>query len=92
MIIHPDDVLIILIWGFHQWGGTPIAGWFVRENAIKMDDLGVPPIYGNHHMVFTYHSISMKFHENSGQYRGYIRHYQTISSGYLRLCELEVMV
>ena len=22
-------------------GGTPVAGWFVRNNPIKMDDLGV---------------------------------------------------
>ena len=24
-------------------GGTPIAGWFTRENPMKMDDLEVPP-------------------------------------------------
>ena len=23
-------------------GGTPIAGWFTRENPVKMDDLGIP--------------------------------------------------
>ena len=23
-------------------GGTPIAGWFVMEHSIKMDNLGVP--------------------------------------------------
>ena len=28
--------------GFHMAGGTPIARWFIRENAIKMDDLQVP--------------------------------------------------
>ena len=27
--------------GFHKWG-VPQNGWFIRENPIKMNDLGVP--------------------------------------------------
>ena len=26
------------IWGFHSHGWTPIAGWFIIENPMKIDD------------------------------------------------------
>jgi len=34
-------------------GGTPIAGWFIRENpSIKWMRTGGTPIYGNPHVGF----------------------------------------
>ena len=32
----------IMTGGFHKWGIPKLAGWFVLDNPIKMDDLGVP--------------------------------------------------
>ena len=35
--------------GFHHWRLQ--NGWLIRENTIKINDLGVPPTLGNHHMI-----------------------------------------
>ena len=49
------------IWGFPaRHGGTPKGMVFVRENPIKMDDLGGTPISGNHHII-AYHLGNLDF-------------------------------
>ena len=34
--------VLLLIWGFHKMG-HPQNSWFLMENSMNMDDLGLPP-------------------------------------------------
>ena len=43
--------LITKIWVFSTNGGYPKMAWFIMENSIKMDDLGVSLFFGNIHMM-----------------------------------------
>ena len=41
MEMHASINVFTLIWGFPKIG-IPQTGWFIMENPIKVDDLGVP--------------------------------------------------
>ena len=44
-------ILLYIYMGVSSNGGTPIAGWFVVENPIKVDYLGIAgyPYFRKHH-------------------------------------------
>ena len=53
-------IYIYYIWRFRKMGtpwDTPIAGWFVMEIHLWMDDLGGTPILGNLHIYIYIHIL-----------------------------------
>ena len=52
-------IYIYIYGGFHQWG-TPIDGWFIMENPITEDDLGVPLFLETttYIYIYKYHNMS----------------------------------
>ena len=47
--------------GFHSHGGTPIYGWFMMQNPIEMDYLGVPPFQETTKTFFTIMVVTLQY-------------------------------
>ena len=47
--LEKDDLDFVKIWVFPKIG-VPQNGWFILENPIKLDGLGVPLFFGNIHI------------------------------------------